>query len=105
MAQGRLLGARAPAVRRGRREVQVVTADAAASFAEPDVRVVRGQPTEAEVAAVIAVLAARACAATALALAARPAAASRSEWSSRSRLVRHPMTAGPGAWRRSALPG
>jgi len=73
--------------------------------APPDTRsfisVVRGQPTEAELAAVVTVLAARAAAAAAVSA---PARASRSSWSDPSRLMREPVVPGRGAWRRSALP-
>jgi len=66
---------------------------------------VRGSPTSTEIAAVVAVLAARARASTAApADGAASASASRSGWSDRSRLLREPITAGPGGWRRSVLP-
>jgi hypothetical protein len=63
------------------------------------VAIVRGNPSAEQVAALVAVLAARA----------RPAGAPaprnvRSEWSSRSRLLRAPLQRGPGGWRASALP-
>jgi hypothetical protein len=66
----------------------------------PFLQVVRGDATPEEVAAVVAVLAARAVAATA------PSGPARrpSVWAQRSRLVRRPITAGPGAWRASGLP-
>ena len=68
----------------------------------PILRVVRGDPTEEEIAALITVIAARA----------RQRAAARrrhqkvpgSAWTDRSRLVRQPVPAGPGAWRASAWP-
>ena len=62
----------------------------------PWLAVVRGEPSDTELAAVVTVLAAR--------LAARAVAAgsSRSEWASRNRLVRQPVYAGPGAWRATA---
>jgi hypothetical protein len=71
--------------------------------AREPLRVVAGHPTEEDVAAVIAVLAAR--------LAARARAARHSApaqrrpaagWAQRSRLLRAPLEPGPGAWRRSA---
>lgn len=67
--------------------------------AAPVLAIVRGNPSAEQVAALVAVLAARA----------RPAAASparnvRSEWSARSRLLRAPLVRGPGGWRASALP-
>jgi len=64
----------------------------------PYLTVVRGEPTDAELAAVVTVLAARATAATGAA-GRRPA---RSAWASRQRLMRQPMHAGIGAWRASA---
>ena len=75
-----------------------MTADADAA---PHLRVVRGDPTSAELAAVVAVLAARSAAAAA---APSPEAgpASRSEWASKARLIRQMVPAGPGAWRASA---
>ena len=76
-------------------------ASPAASGTRPLISVVRGQPTDAELAAVVTVLAARAAAAAAVAA---PARASRSSWSNASRLMREPIVPGPGAWRRSALP-
>jgi hypothetical protein len=63
----------------------------------PYLTVVRGDPTDAELAAVVAVLAARAESGTVAAAAAWP-----SEWAGRHRLVRQPVPAGPGAWRASA---
>ena len=66
---------------------------------EPLLRVVRGDASPQEIAALIAVL-----------LAARPADAdvapepARSAWSDRSALLRRPVHPGPGAWRHSALP-
>ena len=70
----------------------------------PVLSIVRGQPTEAELAAVVAVLAVRARAAAALASVPGPAGASRSTWSDRSRQLREPIAPGRGAWRASALP-
>jgi hypothetical protein len=65
----------------------------------PALAIVRGNPSAEQIAAVVAVLAARA----------RPAEAPtprtmRSEWSSRSRLLRAPLARGRGGWRASALP-
>jgi hypothetical protein len=67
----------------------------------PALRVVRGEPTAAELAAVIVVLTARA------GRAATTAAPDRvpSVWSARSRQMRQPLWPGHGAWRASALPG
>jgi hypothetical protein len=64
----------------------------------PVLRVARGEPSAAELAAVVVVLRARA---------GRPAASRPerpSRWAARDRLVRLPPPAGPGAWRASALP-
>ncbi|MDR2983392.1 MAG: acyl-CoA carboxylase subunit epsilon [Nocardiopsaceae bacterium] len=70
--------------------------------ARPFLYVVRGTPTEDELAAVVAVLATRARAGSAgVPLSARPVSSS---WSERSRLMRESISPGPGAWRRSALP-
>ena len=71
--------------------------------APPLLRVVRGDPSPEELAALVTVLAARSAAARAAAAAAAPPAR-RSMWASRSRLVRPPLAAGPGAWRASAFP-
>jgi hypothetical protein len=67
----------------------------------PALRVVRGMPTSAELAAVLVVLGARSNSN------ARPPGRQpqHSRWAARDRLVRQPVTAGPGAWRSSALPG
>jgi hypothetical protein len=67
----------------------------------PAFSVVRGQPTAAELAAVVVVLGALAGRARG-GQPARPPA--RPEWSSRARLMRPAPVAGPGAWRASALP-
>ncbi len=65
----------------------------------PFLRVVRGEPTPEELAALVVVLQARATA-TAGAGPAGPFSA----WRDRSRYVRQPLRPGPGAWRASALP-
>jgi hypothetical protein len=67
-------------------------------------RVIHGDATPEEIAAVVAVLLARSAAASALA-AASPAAPVPSAWADRSRQLRRPLFPGPDAWRRSALPG
>jgi phage terminase large subunit GpA-like protein len=65
---------------------------------QPLLRVVRGEPTADELAALVAVVAARA--------AARPAEPQPvSAWTDRSRLVRRTLAHGPGTWRASGLPG
>ncbi|HEY3979565.1 MAG TPA: acyl-CoA carboxylase subunit epsilon [Streptosporangiaceae bacterium] len=69
---------------------------------EPALSIVAGHPTPAETAAVTVVLTAVASAAAA---AAQPdVGGHRSAWSDRSRLLRPAVSAGPGAWRASALP-
>jgi hypothetical protein len=67
-----------------------------------DAWIVRGNPTEAELAAAVAVLAA---ATSAAAGAAAPSSEpDQSGWSAYWRGLRTPVAAGPGAWRASALP-
>jgi hypothetical protein len=70
----------------------------------PALAVVAGQPTAEELAAVIITLTALSARATEAAGSAAPNAAPRSAWSASSQLMRDPVTAGPGAWRASALP-
>ena len=67
----------------------------------PALRVIRGDATPEEIAAVVAVLLSRAAAADAP----PPARPVPSAWADRSRLLRRPVFPGPDAWRRSALPG
>lgn len=67
----------------------------------PYLTVVRGEPTDAELAAVITILTARGPA-WAVADAAAPPGSGRSVWASRHRLLREPVHAGPDAWRASA---
>jgi len=64
----------------------------------PLLRVVRGEPTAEELAALVAVLAARAAAS------ARPERRWRSGWADPATRPRAPLRPGPLAWRRSALP-
>lgn len=64
----------------------------------PMLRVVRGEPTAEELAALVAVLAAKAGGGTPEP--SRPVSA----WTDRSLLVRRPVAHGPGAWRASAFP-
>ncbi|MFC5180200.1 acyl-CoA carboxylase subunit epsilon [Actinomadura harenae] len=68
-------------------------------------RIVRGDPSAEEVAALVAVLTARAQAAAA-ARGDAPGGAPVSHWADRSRLTRTPVPPrpGPGTWRASALP-
>ena len=65
----------------------------------PLLRVVRGEPDDAELAALTAVV-------TGLAAATRPAPQPpvRSRWADRRRLLRGELPRGQGAWRASALP-
>jgi Acyl-CoA carboxylase epsilon subunit len=65
---------------------------------EPLLRVVRGQPTDEEAAALTVVLAAKLDARPTRGHAARAAAGG---WADRARAMRAPLTPGPGAWRRS----
>ena len=67
----------------------------------PLLRVVRGDATPEEIAALVAVL----LRAQPKASAPGPARSARNSWSDRSRQLRRPLSPGPGAWRRSALPG
>jgi hypothetical protein len=71
-------------------------------MAERFLQVVHGDPTPEELAALVAVLTARARAATA---GPNPAEPRRSAWSAPSRRMRRPLPHGPGAWRSSAFPG
>jgi hypothetical protein len=66
----------------------------------PLLRVVRGDATPEEIAALVAVLLAR----SADAEATGRARSARNSWSDRSGQLRRPLSPGPGAWRRSALP-
>jgi hypothetical protein len=65
----------------------------------PPLRLVRGDATPEEVAALVAVLSAASAGD-----AAKPAPRHTSQWASRERGVRRPLQPGPGAWRASALP-
>jgi hypothetical protein len=64
----------------------------------PLLRVVRGEPDDAELAALLAVLA------TGAGDAATPPAGPVSAWRDRARSVHAPVQHGPGAWRASGLP-
>jgi hypothetical protein len=76
------------------------TDDATGETAErPVLRVIRGDATPEEVAALLAVVMARAAAAPAARP--RPSAA----WNDHGRVMRAPVAPGPGAWRASAWPG
>jgi len=65
----------------------------------PLLRVVRGDATPEEIAALVAVLAARGDDEAP----SQPRLV-KNAWSDRSRLLRRPLAAGPGAWRNSGLP-
>jgi hypothetical protein len=67
---------------------------------EPRLTIVRGDPTPEEIAALVTVLNARLRSGGQ----ARVGTAPRYGWSSRSRMVRGPLSRGPGAWRASTLP-
>ncbi len=66
----------------------------------PRLRLVRGRATPEELAAVVAVLAASGAGSGADA----PPASAVSAWADRARLVRAPVSIGPGGWRASAFP-
>jgi hypothetical protein len=72
----------------------------------PWLRVVRGDPTPEELAALVAVLAARQAQASQVAAEAGAGAAPgrRSAWGHPDSAFRQPLRHGPDAWRRSALP-
>jgi hypothetical protein len=67
----------------------------------PVLRVVHGDATPEEIAAVLAVLLSRSAASDV----GTPPRRVPSAWADRSRQLRRPLFPGPGAWRRSALPG
>jgi hypothetical protein len=66
---------------------------------EPTIQVVRGNPTEEELAAVLAAL-------TAASKVAKPVSAKRADhgWAAYWRTVRTPLRPGPGVWRASGRP-
>lgn len=66
--------------------------------AQPVLRVVRGEPTAEELAALVTVLTARAAADV------DAGSAPRTQWNAPSRLVRATVLPSPGGWRASALP-
>jgi hypothetical protein len=68
----------------------------------PVLRVVRGDATPEEIAALVAVVAAASARAAATSV---PAADRVSAWREPARHLRRPLPHGPGAWRASALPG
>jgi hypothetical protein len=64
----------------------------------PMLRVVKGDPTPEEIAALVAVLAARSAGAE------EPPAPKRSAWAAHERRMRRPVHPSPGGWRASAFP-
>jgi hypothetical protein len=77
------------------------TADDDQPSARPLLRVVRGDATPEEIAALVAVLAIRGGDGEAPGV----PRSGQNSWSDRSRLLRRPLSPGPGAWRASGLPG
>jgi hypothetical protein len=77
------------------------TADDDQPGGRPLFRVVRGDATPEEIAALVAVLAARGGEDEAPG----PPRSVENGWSDRSRQLRRPLFPGPGAWRASGLPG
>ncbi len=67
---------------------------------QPLLRVVRGDATPEEIAALVALLLARSGGDEAPG----PDRSVKNSWSDRSRLLRRPLSPAPGAWRRSSLP-
>jgi Acyl-CoA carboxylase epsilon subunit len=65
---------------------------------EPVLRVVRGEPDDAELAALTAVVAALSAAGGE-----KAEPPTRSRWSDRGAMMRRPLRHGPGAWRASAF--
>ncbi len=68
---------------------------------QPLLRVIHGDATPEEIAALVAVLTMRAAGDEAPS----PDRSAQNSWSDRSRALRDPLVPGPGAWRRSGLPG
>ena len=69
----------------------------------PVLRVVRGDATPEEIAALVATLTAVAAARSRAAADAEPAPVA-ADWNARARLLRAPVRPAPGGWRRSSLP-
>jgi hypothetical protein len=80
--------------------------ETAASPAEPTtlLQVVKGEPTPEELAALVAVVSARAAAGATASAAAANEPKRASDWASYWRNVRKPLQHGPGRWRASSLP-
>ena len=72
-------------------------------MAEPFLRVVRGEASPEEIAALVATLTAIAAARSRAADEAKPAPVP-SQWNAPARRLRAPLHPAPGVWRRSALP-
>jgi hypothetical protein len=70
----------------------------------PFLRVVRGDATPEEVAALVATLTAVAAARSRAAAAAAEPAPVATNWNAQARLLRAPARPAPGGWRRSSLP-
>jgi Acyl-CoA carboxylase epsilon subunit len=77
-----------------------VVTDSGSAGRPPVLRVIRGEATPEEIAAVVAVLLSRPAADLG-----PPSRPTPSAWADRSGLLRRPLLPGPGAWRRSGLPG
>ncbi|MFY0405893.1 acyl-CoA carboxylase subunit epsilon [Solicola sp. PLA-1-18] len=77
--------------------------EAAEAPRPPMLRVVKGEPTDDELVALVTVIAARRAAAAEAVRAAKPRR--RSAWGDPARAVRPPHSHGPGGWRASAFPG
>jgi acyl-CoA carboxylase epsilon subunit len=75
----------------------VSTPDETCRVTSPELRIVRGEPSDDEIAALIAVLAA-------LASAPVQPPVPRSAWADPAHRLRTPLHPSPGAWRSSALP-
>jgi hypothetical protein len=74
-------------------------------MSEPVLRVVKGEPTPEELAALVAVISARAAAASASAAGSTSADLDRaSDWATYWRNARRPLHPGPNRWRASAHP-
>ena len=99
-AAGAAHQARDPAAEEARQHPAVMADDTAPAAGPPDgrapLRLVRGDATPEEVAAVLAVLSAVSAPAP------TPAPRHTSQWASRERALRRPLTPGPGAWQSSA---
>jgi Acyl-CoA carboxylase epsilon subunit len=77
---------------------------ASAAAPTPVLQVVKGEPTPEELAALVAVVSARAAAAATASASAANEPERASDWASYWRSVRRPLLHGPGEWRASGLP-